>query len=425
MVLYADKAHPIEIGWHGNQNYLNAVNGPSIIGKDIYNLYFNNIDILEHDETWPDYLGAISVNCGDGNSCTNFLFKDIRVEDFTSGRLLSVKVEPALYGAAGTDGKLVSNIRFENLSYKGTGEQHSAIQGIDCNKYVDGVHFENFRVNDVLITKLSDYHDANGSMIDTNAAAYNLTFEEANNYSFDLPDGDYRIKYPVGTGYRYMQKNTTSPNYVNTAPLNTTNNNQIWHIENVPGFGHYRIRAKSDSTLIENSAIQPASASCQDRYLVLLPQAVRTGQEWKIVKGTDNLYKINNAYTRSYLTQSTETGYYALAMPKIETPGNITQKWQLELVTSSQRQALNNDLSVESSIISPNPASDYLNFSYAEDTNNVTVRITDLQGSVVCTHKLEGSSKRQYIGNLKEGIYLITLENDKGIFYSGKFIKKP
>src|SRR5690606_1345260 len=85
--LYADAAHPVEIGWHGNQGMDGSENSEiSVDGNSIYNLRFDNIDILEHDQ--PDeidsaYQGAISINCGDKNKCVNFLFKDIRIEDFS------------------------------------------------------------------------------------------------------------------------------------------------------------------------------------------------------------------------------------------------------------------------------------------------------------------------------------------------------
>lgn len=74
-VLYADAAHPIEIGAHGNQ-----VVGA---GNTLTNVVFEDIDILEHDEPLPSFQGAIGINCGDENSCTGFQFTDIRIEDFT------------------------------------------------------------------------------------------------------------------------------------------------------------------------------------------------------------------------------------------------------------------------------------------------------------------------------------------------------
>ncbi len=158
---YADAAHPIEIGWHGNRK-LDS-------GNIIYNVNFNNIDILEHDEPLYEYQGAISINCSDENRCIDFQFNNIRVEDFKEGRLLNIKVEPAKYGAAITDGDKIRNISFYNLSYKGSGENPSIIKGLNCERHVDGVHFQDLKINNQIIKKLSEYS------FETNNYAYNPT----------------------------------------------------------------------------------------------------------------------------------------------------------------------------------------------------------------------------------------------------------
>lgn len=176
--LYTDAAHPVEIGWHGNYNKKNN-------GLEISNLHFENIDILEQDVAYQksngtfnrDFEGALSINCADGNKCSDIVFKDIRIEDFSNGRLFSVKVEPAGLGAATTKGKKVSNIRFENISYNGTGESKSVISGLSRNRPVNGVHFVNFRVNGKQIKKLSDYNVNGVNMIETNSYSRNITFE--------------------------------------------------------------------------------------------------------------------------------------------------------------------------------------------------------------------------------------------------------
>lgn len=175
--LYADAAHPVTIGWHGNYDKKNN-------GLELSNLNFENIDILEQDVAYlksngeydRDYEGALSINCADGNKCHDITFKDIRIEDFSNGRLFSVKVEPAGLGAATTNGKKVSNIRFENISYNGTGESPSVIAGLSKRRPVDGVTFKNFTINGILVLKPSDYTAEGNPMIE-NRKAYNISFE--------------------------------------------------------------------------------------------------------------------------------------------------------------------------------------------------------------------------------------------------------
>ena len=78
-VLWADVAHPIMIGIHGN------VENPDIIE----NIVYRNIDILDHKEKQIDYQGCMAINAGDDNLVRNVLFEDIRVEDFRQGQLVN------------------------------------------------------------------------------------------------------------------------------------------------------------------------------------------------------------------------------------------------------------------------------------------------------------------------------------------------
>lgn len=59
-ILWADVAHPINVGGHGDPD--------SPTGEVIENLTFRNIDILEHDEDDPIYQGCMTVDCGDKKS---------------------------------------------------------------------------------------------------------------------------------------------------------------------------------------------------------------------------------------------------------------------------------------------------------------------------------------------------------------------
>ena len=80
-VLWADIAHPINIGGHGDPE--------SPVGEVMENLTFRQIDILEHDEDDVPYQGCMAIDCGDKNLVRNVLFEDIRVESIQEGRLSS------------------------------------------------------------------------------------------------------------------------------------------------------------------------------------------------------------------------------------------------------------------------------------------------------------------------------------------------
>lgn len=78
-VLWADVAHPINIGGHGDPE--------SSEGEIIEHLVFRNIDILEHDEDDRMYQGCMTISVGDKNWARDILFEDIRVERIQEGRL--------------------------------------------------------------------------------------------------------------------------------------------------------------------------------------------------------------------------------------------------------------------------------------------------------------------------------------------------
>jgi hypothetical protein len=455
--LYADFAHAIEIGWHGNQNsqkvtYLTSPPytiqyPPYIPSNDIYNLTFDHIDILEHNNKWTqhnanntttertDYYGALSVNCGDGNNCSNISFQNINVEDFTHGRLFSVNVEPASIGAATTDGKSVANIRFVNLSYKSTGhEDKSTIKGIWCDKYVDGVFFENFKVNGFVIKSLDgiNSYKINGQNgIDKNDYAYNITFDEANRYTTINP-GHYAIKN-VQSG-KILSSYMTD--YVYTTPSygNSYGNYDIWDIELVPGTVHYRIKNHGDTKSLENTNEQFIGSNlspnqwpyyCQGRFLKKKNAAATTTQEWKFESSGSGTVKIHNAYTRGFLSQDLQNSY-AISLPE-----NLTytdhQRWILIPVAANRFSTgtiAHSDNMIDSkTILSPNPAVDYLDITYSNEVKNAKLKIIDSQGRVVYTTALNSNSSQIYIGDLSEGIYAVSLESDGIVFSVNKLVK--
>jgi hypothetical protein len=82
-VLWADVAHPINIGCHGD--YYND-------GNIIEQIVCENLDILEHHELQKDCLGCMAIGAGDKNTVRNVLFENIRIEQFEHGKLLNIQI---------------------------------------------------------------------------------------------------------------------------------------------------------------------------------------------------------------------------------------------------------------------------------------------------------------------------------------------
>ncbi len=139
--LWADVAHPIFIGIHGNaQNF-----------DIIEDLVYRNIDILDHKEVQLDYQGCLAINGGDNNIIRNVLFEDIRIEDFRQGQLFNIRIfYNEKYCAA--PGMGIENIHFKNISYNGDNAEISVIAGYNSDRKVKNITFENLRINGRLIT---------------------------------------------------------------------------------------------------------------------------------------------------------------------------------------------------------------------------------------------------------------------------------
>jgi len=145
--LWADIAHPINIGGHGNYQSQ---------GDTLENYVFRNIDILEHDEDYDPYQGCMAIGCGDKNLVRNVLFENIRVEDFQEGRLFHLSVNfNEKYNKA--PGRGIEGIVFRNIVYNGTDARQSLIKGYDAQNAIKKITFENVMINKEKMKDTKDF----------------------------------------------------------------------------------------------------------------------------------------------------------------------------------------------------------------------------------------------------------------------------
>lgn len=134
--LWADVAHPIFIGIHGDSQ-----NMDSIVG-----LTYENIDILCQSEPQVDYQGCLAINCGDNNIVKDVLFDNIRIENIHQGSILQVKVGyNSKYCTA--PGRGVENVTFRNIRYYGEQPYLSIINGYNEDRKVKNITFEGLKIN--------------------------------------------------------------------------------------------------------------------------------------------------------------------------------------------------------------------------------------------------------------------------------------
>jgi hypothetical protein len=138
--LWADVAHPIFIGLHGNPE----------VGDTIEHLVYENIDILGQAEPQVDYQGCLAINAGDGNLVRDVRFDNIRIEQIEDGSIAHVKVGyNQKYCTA--PGLGVEDVVFRNVRYTGTTPSLSIINGYDATRSVRNVTFEGLKVNGQVI----------------------------------------------------------------------------------------------------------------------------------------------------------------------------------------------------------------------------------------------------------------------------------
>ncbi len=155
-VLWADVAHPINIGTHGNT---------ATEGEVLERLRFQNLDILEHDEDDPNYQGALCINVGDHNLVRDVLFENIRVECIQEGQLFHLRVMDLPKYCTGP-GRGIRDVTFRNISYTGKNENPAVVQGYDSQRTVSGVLFENIRINGKKAKKLEDLNLKMGNFVE-------------------------------------------------------------------------------------------------------------------------------------------------------------------------------------------------------------------------------------------------------------------
>jgi hypothetical protein len=139
-ILWADVAHPVLIGTHGDPSH------PDTLEQ----MKFINLDILDQAEAQLNYQGCLSINAGDENFIRNIRFEHIRVEDIRQGQLVNLRVMyNRQYNTA--PGRGIENIYFKDLRYEGSHANLSIIAGYDSSRSIRNVIFENLRINGQMI----------------------------------------------------------------------------------------------------------------------------------------------------------------------------------------------------------------------------------------------------------------------------------
>ncbi|MFB6343233.1 glycosyl hydrolase family 28 protein [Saccharicrinis sp. FJH62] len=153
--LWADIAHPTNIGLHGN-----AEAG----GDTIENITFSNINILEHDEDDRDYQGCMAITCSDNNLVRNITYKDIRVDDFQEGQLFNFRV---VYNEkySGAPGRGIEDVFLKNIEYNCNSSNPSVIKGFSTERQVERILIDGLTINGMSVKKINEINMQVGDFV--------------------------------------------------------------------------------------------------------------------------------------------------------------------------------------------------------------------------------------------------------------------
>ncbi|RHZ54707.1 hypothetical protein CDV55_102681 [Aspergillus turcosus] len=170
--LWADYAHPINIGTHGNTADPETMDGVTI----------RNIDVLDHREPQMWYQGCLAINAGDDNLIQNVFVDGMRVENFREGQLVNLRI---MYNSKynTSPGRGIRNVYIKGLQYNGTHANPSLVLGYDEQRKITNVTFEDLVVNGKKIydgmRKPTWYYTADFVPMFANEHVHNLTFTES------------------------------------------------------------------------------------------------------------------------------------------------------------------------------------------------------------------------------------------------------
>ncbi len=140
-VYWADVAHPIMIGLHGD------IEKNEVIEHVVY----DQVDILDQAEYQVDYQGCIGINNGDNILVRDVTFQHIRIENMRKGMLFNFRVcFNKKYCTA--PGRGIENVTLRDISYQGEGERMSVMAGYNEERSIKNIRFENFLYNGKVIS---------------------------------------------------------------------------------------------------------------------------------------------------------------------------------------------------------------------------------------------------------------------------------
>jgi hypothetical protein len=403
--LYADKAHAILIGREGASD-------PDNIQK-VQNIVFENIDILEHEQIEGIYNGAIAVKCAEFNTCKDIFFRNVSVEDFSRGSLLSVVVDDN-NNETDTLGFRTQNIRFDGLYYNTSINQieyNSVIEGISYCNYVNGVHFSDFIIDGNTVLEAEDF-----DMLEIGDFAYDITFNQVLNNTF-IDSGVYYIKNKFDGGYLNptleIFNSDSSRKHASIAPWKSK-----WLIEEQSN-GVYTIKSMYNGKFLSQTEEDNFYENrCHGEFVITQPEIFGeniNSQHWQFIELQNGRFRIENQWqgskslVRSSVPLSSNSNIeYVGSFPW---GGWYIQQWDLEKIPSTiDKQEIIDLFPV------PNPADKFFSVDFSKYPNKtISLKLYDRSTRLLLSETSNNIIKTIDTSSIENGIYILHIIVDKNI----------
>ncbi|MBR4866937.1 MAG: hypothetical protein IKU11_09620 [Clostridia bacterium] len=156
-VMWTDRAH-------------NMLVGPESRGGDhvFEGILFENIDVLEHRELSPDFMGVMAIFCADNAILRNITWRGIHIERMTYGRVFDFRYVTLF---AESIGRETTDITMEDISLEAPIVHRSRILGLDEKHMMRNITIRNF-------TQFGRPLTADDPTVEINEFTENIVFTE-------------------------------------------------------------------------------------------------------------------------------------------------------------------------------------------------------------------------------------------------------
>ncbi len=355
-------------------------------------LTFDNIDVVRMGPYTFSGSNGIVISARQGATIRDIIFNDFRIH----GGGLNRAVFFEMIQNAGQ----VRDITFRNFSANNQSIE-SYLQGKSSTNTVNGVIFQNVRINNTLVARKS------AGLLNWNNNVFNVSFS-----SNPLPN-PLKWYFIKNKGNNFVCEASTAPGSLIYMWDQGEVDRRKWQF--VASAGAYNIKNKASGLVAE-------VASARGRQLFMASQTATSAKQWSLIPSGDHFFIKNrgNGYVAEVGANKTDKVYVwdqgindRRLWSLVESSGSTIGRLAFE----GSEGALMEEQGVEDDIrVYPNPATDKVEIDYSSKSSGTAlIRVVDVRGKIV--DQVQGINGRAQLNSQQYApsvyILLIEIENQQ------------